>query len=385
MIKSEEFEDKIEDIMKQNKDILLKQIPIKELKEFHKIIRECFKELKVIVKGSRALNKFIKYSLYSKEELINVDYDFYTLDSVKDLKYIVKKFEDSSIKYIKCMTLDFKSDISRLFLYNIPIIDIEEISKKVYNNLCYKKMNGILYIHPEYYKIDLYSILSQPTRINMFTYEKAYKRLDLVESNYPYKSKYKIETNDKISKEMKYILSILNKNTIIIGDYVYNKIIKKNIKLDYIELLTDDIFYYINKLKSKYGRRIYYKKIDKVLYMMSNSIVIYLDKTPILILWNLVNNTSYTVKNGEKLCSRYYLRYYYNFLSFFNSFYPIFKSKDYYYALLKTIKIKSLPTLKSIGDINSDAKEQLDNIRTGKRKDFFRYDSTMIKKDKDKK
>ena len=167
-----------------------------------------------------------------------------------------------------------------------------------------------LYIHPEYYKIDLYSILSQPTRINMFTYEKAYKRLDLVESNYPYKSKYKIETNDKISKEMKYILSILNKNTIIIGDYVYNKIIKKNIKLDYIELLTDDIFYYINKLKSKYGRRIYYKKIDKVLYMMSNSIVIYLDKIPILILWNLVNNTSYTVKNGEKLCSRYYLRYY---------------------------------------------------------------------------
>ena len=48
---------------------------------------------------------------------------------------------------------------------------------------------------------------------------------------------------------MKYVLSLLNDKTIIIGDYAYNKIIKKNIKIDYLELLTEDIYYYINKLK----------------------------------------------------------------------------------------------------------------------------------------
>ena len=380
MINSEEFKTSVENIAKNNKDIFIKQLSTSDLKTFHKIITECFKELDIIVKGSRALNKFIKYSLYSKEELIYVDYDFYTKDHIKDLNYIVKKFEESSLKYIKCLTLPFKSNILRLFIYNIPVIDIENISKNIYDKIKIKNIGGIKYVHPEYYKIDLYSVLAQPTYINMNVYEKVYKRIDLLESNYKYKSKYNHITGKGPTKDMSYVLSILNKKTIIVGDYAYNKIIKKNIKINYIELLTDDIYYYINKLKSKYGKRIFYKKCDKILYTISNSVIIYLDKTPLVILWNLINNTSYTVKNSEKLCSRYYLRFYYNFLSFYNSYYPIFYTKDYYYALLNTIKIKSLPKLKSLGNINSDAKEQFDNIRNGVRKDFFRYDSTYLKK-----
>ena len=90
---------------------------------------------------------------------------------------------------------------------------------------------------------------------------------------------------------------------------------------------------------------------------------------------NSITTSAYTVKKGEKLCSRYYLRFYYNFLAFFNSLDEIFKTKNYYYALLKTIKIKSLPNIKSIGNINYDAKEQLDNIKTGKRKNFYEYNS----------
>ena len=85
------------------------------------------------------------------------------------------------------------------------------------------------------------------------------------------------------------------------------------------------------------------------------------------------------LKIDQKLCSRYYLRFYYNFLAFFNSLDEIFKTKNYYYALLKTIKIKSLPNIKSIGNINYDAKEQLDNIKTGKRKNFYEYNSFKTK------
>ena len=198
MIKNEELNKRVEEIKKDNKDIFLKEISKEELKEFHKIIIKCFKELNVIVKGSRALNKYIKFSIYSIEELIHVDYDIYSLNYKKDLEYIVKEFEKSKLEYIKVRVLPFKSDISRLSFYGEPMIDIEEINKSLYKQLKFKKIDGIKYIDPEFYKIDLYSILAQPTRINMNVYEKAYKRLDLIESNYKYKSEFKLKEGGKI-------------------------------------------------------------------------------------------------------------------------------------------------------------------------------------------
>lgn len=383
MIKSETFENKIRLLEREFKDLFLKEIAKKELKLIHKVLKKCFKKLDIIIKGSRALNNYMKYSIYEEEELLYVDYDMYSYNYKEDLTYITSELEKAGLTNIKCSVLPFKSDISRLTFYGNPIIDIEEINKKCFNIFKHKKINGIKYISPDFYKIDLYSILSQPTKINMIVYEKAYKRLDLVENNYKYK--YKLNSVNKellniknknysIDNDIKYILSILNENTIIIGNYVYNKLFKKNINIDYLELLTDDFYYYINKLKKKYKNRLYYKKFDQVMYIMSNYFIIYLDNEPFLILWNLKNNTSYTIKNGEKICSRYYLKFYYNFLSFFNYLNKdVFFDKNYYNYLLDNVKIKSLPNKKSIGNVNYDAIEQYINIRTGKRKDFFYY------------
>ena len=108
---------------------------------------------------------------------------------------------------------------------------------------------------------------------------------------------------------------------------------------------------------------------------MPNYTVIYFGGKPILLLWDLQNNTSYTIKNKIKICSRYYLKFYYNFLVFYRDINSIFEDKDYYISLLKTIKIKSFPKLKSIGNINYDSVEQYIKMKNNKSKNLFRYNS----------
>lgn len=383
MLNIKELKNRINEINIESKNILLKEIPKKELKLFHKILKRCLKELNVIVKGSRALNNYMKDSIYTKKELIYVDYDIFSYNYKKDLIYITKQLELAGLTHITCKVLPFKSDISQLHFYKNPIIDIEVITKKFLNKYKCKKINGIEYISPELYKIDLYSILSQPTKINMNVYEKAYNRLELLEKNYKYdynlkdinKDLLKSTLNKDCQECIDYILSILNDNTIIIGNYVFNKLLKENIKIEYLELLTENLDYYVNKLKSKYKNRIFIKEYKKILYTMGNYNVLYLDRKPILILWDLRNNTSYTIKDGEKLCSRYYLKFYYNFLAFHNFINNIFHNRNYYYYLLSNINTKLLPNKKSMGNVNYDTIEQYNNIRTSKRKDFFSYNS----------
>ena len=69
------------------------------------------------------------------------------------------------------------------------------------------------------------------------------------------------------------------------------------------------------------------------------------------------------------------MRFYYNFLTYFNSINSVFKDANYYQGLLKHVPINKLPELTSYGNINYDAKEQLDNIKTKKRETFFMYNS----------
>ena len=373
MINISDIENKVQNIQKENKNIMIKNMPQELLIKFHKLFGECLKELDIVVKGSRALNKFFKNQIYSDEELFYVDYDIYSCNYKSDLEYIANYFEKHNMKFIKIRVLPFKCDITRILLYKVPIVDIEDIDIKYYNQLKYKTFNGIKYIHPEFYKIDLYSILAQPILINMKVFQKAIDRLSLVESKYKYKSKYKFKTST-LSDTQKYILSLVKKNSIVIGDYAYNKLYNKKIKIDYLEILTEDIYYYINKLKKKFPN-IKYNKYKKFMYIMSNYIVVFKDNNPILILWCLKNTTTYKMIDNIKYCSEYYLKFYYNFLTYFNCINAVFKNSDYYLGLLKKIKIKELPELTSYGNINIDAKEQYINIKTHKTCSFFEYDS----------
>tara|TARA_B110000971_G_scaffold221865_1_gene271123 strand:+ start:1522 stop:2646 length:1125 start_codon:yes stop_codon:yes gene_type:complete len=374
MINIHDIDTKVQDIRKQNKDIMTEHIPKKLLEKFHTLIIECFKELDVVVKGSRALNQFLKYQIYSEEELFYVDYDIYSYNYKKDLQYIADYFKKNDMNFIRMRVLPFKADISRVSLYTVPMIDVEDMEKRYYDQLKYKTFNGIKYIHPEFYKIDLYSILSQPTFINMNVFEKAIKRLGLVESNYKYESTHTLDDTHILSEYHKYILSIVKKDSIIVGDYAFNTLFDKNITINYLEILTENIPYFINKLKRKY-KNITFKKFKQFMYIMANYVVVYKDNEPILILWSLRNSTTYTLIDNKKYCSEYYLRFYYNFLTYFNTINNVFKDANYYQGLLKHVPLHKLPELTSYGNINYDAKEQLDNIRTKKRETFFIYNS----------
>ena len=199
MIKNSKIDNLLDNISEKNKNLLLKKVPKKDLVKFHKILHKCLQKLDIIVKGSRALNLFLDddKKLYTEEELIYTDYDIYTLNYKKDLLYILKEFEKENVKFIKANTIPFKVDIARLFFYFQPIIDLEEVNSRYFKMFDYKVFNGIKYITPDFYKIDIYSILSQPTLIHLNKYYKTYHRTNLVEDNFKYKTKFKITKENK--------------------------------------------------------------------------------------------------------------------------------------------------------------------------------------------
>ena len=55
------------------------------------------------------------------------------------------------------------------------MIDGEHIEDKYFKYIKFKNINGINYVIPEYYKIDLYSILSQPVNINLLFWKNIKK------------------------------------------------------------------------------------------------------------------------------------------------------------------------------------------------------------------
>ena len=84
------------------------------------------------------------------------------------------------------------------------MIDIENIDKKYYKYIKYKVVDGIKYVIPEYYKIDLYSILSQPININLLSWNKTLDRLNIVEQKYKYK-----KNNEKFVFHNIYFLGLI--------------------------------------------------------------------------------------------------------------------------------------------------------------------------------
>ena len=373
----------VKNIQKDNSKIQEENIPTEKLKDFHRIIYKCCQELSdsIIIKGSRATNKFLpdKDKIYTEEELFYVDYDLYSYQLDKDIMYIINKLEQAGHNYLRLKTVIFKTDISRLSFYSVPLLDIEQIDKKYYKNIICKKIDNINYVTPEYYKIDLYSILSQPIKINLLAWNKTLQRVNKVETNFTYKKtdiqKYNNQRNIRLFEN---IISNINTNiSIVIGDYSYYKQRYGNIKLNYLELLTKypNPNFYINKLVNKfnYNKELFeYKKFNGILYMMSYYYIIYYNSKPIIILWNMVNSTQYVKINNVNYCSSYYLKFYYNVLKYYNDLNDVFKYQNYE-ALLANINITELPNTRCIGEINPGALEYVTHMKKYYNGNFIEY------------
>ena len=172
-----------EKIEKENKFIIEKNIPSEKFNKFKKILLESFKKYPVIIKGSRALDlQLYKNNIYNEEEQKYSDYDIYCYDIEKTMTNIANYLYTHGITEISWRMNTFKPDIIRLLYFGIPIVDADDLNKKLFDIMPIVKDNNINYIDSSFQKIDMYVQLGRPTIWNIKNWEKVFKRINLCEN-----------------------------------------------------------------------------------------------------------------------------------------------------------------------------------------------------------
>ena len=190
------------------------------------ILEAFLKSKKLICYGGTAINNILpeKDQFYDKAVEFP-DYDFFSpnsLDHAKELAdiYFKKGFDEVEAK------AGVHIGTYKVFVNFIPVADITQMNEDIYNNL--KKTailkKGIYYAPPDYLRMSAYLELSRPDG-DISRWEKVFKRLVLLNKNYPIDEK-KCTIRDFIEKINK---KIPQKNSIF--SIILNIIIKEKLVL----------------------------------------------------------------------------------------------------------------------------------------------------------
>jgi len=191
-----------------------------------KITENYIKEHKRIVYGGTAIEAYLEakgVSIYHDPSKY-LDYDFYTPNNEQDSIAIANLFQDAGFKYsrrvlaIHAGTYRVSAEFTKEF-----IADASFVPQKEFDKLPKCDINGILYIDPQFLKIDLYTSVSNP-HTNIFRWEKSYKRLIQLEELYPLKITKQVKVEPQPPKQALIIekYSKSNDNIIIVGTQAYN-------------------------------------------------------------------------------------------------------------------------------------------------------------------
>lgn len=215
-----------------NHNLLVVHPNITLIQQMIKITENYIKEHARIVYGGTAIEAYLeaKNIFFPKEPGKYIDYDFYTPNNERDSIAIANLFQEAGMKYARRVaalhsgTLRVSAEFTKEF-----IADATFVPESAYNGLQTTKINDILYIGPQFLKIDLYTSVCNP-HFNVFRWEKSYKRLLELEKHYPLPEEYTfapqiVPTRTWSPKVIKTFTEYAQKNKdtiIIVGEQAYN-------------------------------------------------------------------------------------------------------------------------------------------------------------------
>ena len=278
------YSDKDVEALKAHIDEVNKKIKIKiskevdptidELNKIAGIVMKFVKSKKRIVYGGTALNMLLMNkdkndAIYDEYEA--PDIDFYSPDPIKDLMdlcdilYKEHKYEKvSAIEAVHQGTYKIHVEFK-------DAADITYVPYQLYNNMPYTEIDGYRLIHPLFIYIDYFRMLTDPlSSASSGRWEKAIKRLNLMQKHFAITKVTRKLTNPKISDTTHNELmstifkTMINKKTLIVyGFEAYNQLIfnsgEKNIKptnIPYFEVVStnyeDDVNDIMKILRAEY-------------------------------------------------------------------------------------------------------------------------------------
>ena len=285
---------------------------LKVMKELNNIVKEYLEKKELIIYGGTAITTLLnqKEIQISDPDLL-IDYDFYSPDYDNDSKEIANIIYKQNYKYVRRInaihpnTFRIGAEFAKQFIADITYFPPKFFTILQNNS---HKINNLRYTDPQFLKIDLYLSITRPN-VNVFRWEKSYKRLYYLEKYYPL-----ISENKKSSENKKFrkIISEIRKPIIIyVGISAYNIYMKKNkFSEDYIEIYTLDSSEVIKQI-SKKEPKIIIKEVDNFVDILPKRKEIYLKDKKVIIVYDIgFDCVSYNKKNGENVSNYHFLLWY---------------------------------------------------------------------------
>lgn len=152
------------------------------------ILEQFLKKKKLICYGGTAINNILpKKDQFYDKNLDIPDYDFYSPNAMEDAKeladiYYKKGYESAEAR------ASVHHGTFKVFVQFIPIADITQMESTLFKTLVKEsiKINDILYAPVNFLRLNVYKELSRPAG-DISRWEKIYKRLNLLDKNYPIK------------------------------------------------------------------------------------------------------------------------------------------------------------------------------------------------------
>jgi len=311
----------------QNEKLYLKNN--KNSKKLFNLLIKFIKFNKLILYGGTAINIYLPDNKKIYNDIDIPDYDLYTNNAIKTGKKLINLISQHNFKYVQMRQSLFNIKTFKIFVENIPLCDITEVSNIDYN-IYLSTSNKIQNLNILNQHLLIYNMLielSQPN-LSYYRWEKVYNRYTIFNKIYGFNNLNNIhKINNKIDKKIdnKY-LHILNDLLIIIKNNKYPLMNFNAINLLYDKNLINFYHYsipYITtfSLNPKFIIDYCSKIININIIQNEDNIFIYLDDIFLIDIIN-ANNTcisicsykQYTI--GTLFSIKYYL---YKYLIYANS------------------------------------------------------------------
>jgi hypothetical protein len=176
-----------------------------EIKKILKIVESFIVKNKLMLYGGIAINNILpKYEQFYNFDLEIPDYDFYSPDALKHAKELADIYYENGYVEVEAKA-GVHMGTFKVFVNFIPIADITQLHNELYKTLFKDSIviSNMYYIPINYLRMSMYLELSRPNG-DVSRWEKVFKRLTLINKNYPLKTEKKCYQIDfhKTEKDM---------------------------------------------------------------------------------------------------------------------------------------------------------------------------------------
>lgn len=226
-----------------------KQVNSPEVKKIIEILESYLRRKKCVCYGGTAINNLLpaEDQFYNKDIELP-DYDFFSPNALDDAKELADIYYSEGYKDVEAKAGQHHGTF-KVFVNFMPIADITQLDHKLFKSIFKEsiKVDGIHYAPPDYLRMAMYLELSRPLG-DVSRWEKVFKRLSLLNKNYPLKGdkckqslfieSFENDDNELIDGNKEYKLyndvknNLISQGVVFFGGYAFS-LYSKNLKEHY--------------------------------------------------------------------------------------------------------------------------------------------------------